>query len=145
MLASVLIILFSAMLFVYWFRYTCLLILRTKSTEEFAGQIASANRLSFLAIEEQLKSHPEAASLDPLHRSLANDYRVLSYLLEHASGESTHSVEHQMLLLDYKIMQLWYRLTRTLSVSQARKALAEMSSILKYFASTMGQRVASQA
>jgi len=34
MIASILIIIFSAVLFIYWFRYTCLLILSTKTAKD---------------------------------------------------------------------------------------------------------------
>ena len=41
----------SVLLFGYWFRYTCLLILSAKTTRDFAGQVAAANQLGFLEVQ----------------------------------------------------------------------------------------------
>lgn len=142
MIASILITLFSIVLFVYWFRYTCLLILQTKSTEDYAVRVATSNRLSFLEVQEQLRAS-QPVSLDALQQSLEKDYRILTYLFQHASGLGAQSVEQRILMLDYCIMRLLYRVTRSLAAPQARKSLQEMSNILNYFANTMGQRTAS--
>jgi hypothetical protein len=68
--------------------------------------------------------------LDPLHRSLERDYRVLTYLLEHAAGLELEQLEYRLLVLDYRAMQGWYRLTKWAAPRQARLALAEMADIL---------------
>ena len=41
---TILIIVGSMLLFGYWFRYTCLLILSAKTTRDYAGEVAAANR-----------------------------------------------------------------------------------------------------
>jgi len=141
MIASILIIGCSLVMFLYWFRYTCLLILHSEPAKGYAARVAAANRLSFITIQTALKKQ-EGLALDPLHRSLENDYRIVKYLLEHASGLGVQSVEQKVMFLDYRIMQLWYRLSRNVSESHARGALEEMSSILAYFANAMGERAA---
>ncbi len=45
----------SVLLFGYWFRYTCLLILSAKTTRDYAADIAAANQLSFLQVQAQLR------------------------------------------------------------------------------------------
>ena len=45
-----------------------------------------------------------------------------------------------MLMMDYWIMQAWYNVTRAGAPPQARKALEEMSSIVSYFACSVGPR-----
>jgi hypothetical protein len=140
-MASTLIIGCSVVMFLYWFRYTCLLILHSEPTKAYAGRVAAANRLSFPNIQTALQR--QDAALDTLHRSLQDDYRVVRYLLEHASGLGGHSLEQKVILLDYKVMQIWYKLTRNISEVHARRALIEMSSILTYFANAMGQRAES--
>jgi hypothetical protein len=142
MLASILIIGCSVVMFLYWFRYTCLLILHAEPAKRYAGRVAAANRLSFLNIQTALRKQ-ESIALDTLHRSLDNDYRIVSYLIQHASGLGAHSVEQKIIMVDYRVMQVWYRLTRNVSEVHARKALEEMSNILAYFANAMGQRAAS--
>jgi hypothetical protein len=78
--------------------------------------------------------------LDPLHRSLDRDYRIVTYLLQHAAGFGTPSIEQRILRVDYKIMQAWYRLTRTAAPAQARKALFERATILGFLAQKMGEQ-----
>lgn len=124
MIASLLIIGSSLVLFIYWFRYSCILLLRSR-----AEQTASAadHRFSFAEVQERLKT---AKDLDPLHRSLDRDYQVLTYLLQHAAGLGLGSIEDRLLVLDYRVMQWWYRLTRTIAPQHARHALGEMASVL---------------
>ena len=138
MLASVLIIVASSVLFAYWFRYTCLLILAQRSGTDFALKVSSTIRLSFPQVEAALQAAPRMAALDRLHQGLETDFRILTELLNHASGSD--SIEHRVLAIDYKVMQLGYKLTRTHgNLLLARKALSEMTSILGYFAEELGQ------
>lgn len=132
MLASVLIIAFSVILFLYWFRYSCLFLLRSRS-----GQIATAaDRFNYASVQEALKRE---VNLDPLHLSLERDYRVLTYLLEHAAGLELEQLEYRLLVLDYKVMQGWYRLTRWAAPRQARRALGEMAEVLNVLVDRIGE------
>jgi hypothetical protein len=45
-----------------------------------------------------------------------------------------------MLMLDYWIMQAWYALARRAALPQASKAVEEMSSIVSYFAYSVGRQ-----
>ena len=141
MIASALILAFSVVLFVYWFRYTCLLMLSAKSGEQYAEQVAAANGLSFPGVQQQLRDH--SANLDTLREMLEMDYRILRYLGEHAAGLGVRSFEQQMLALDYHLMKLWYWVVRKKSTARARGALDEMARIVGFFARKMGERSAS--
>ena len=138
MIASVLIIIACSLLFLYWFRHTCLLILAQNSSE-YALKVTSTIRLSFPQIQEALESAPRTA-LDRVHASLEDDYRILTDLLQQTTGAD--SIEHKVLAIDYKAMQIWYKMTRTRDLAMARNALAEMSSILGFFAGELGQNAA---
>ena len=132
MIASVLIITFSLLLFVYWFRYSCLLLLRRS-----AEQPVSADRFNFVTVQQGLRAGLE---LDPLHRSLDRDYRVLTYLLDHAAGLELEQLEYRLLVLDYKLMQSWYRLTKWAAPGQARRALGEMADVLNFQVGRIGEQ-----
>jgi len=132
MIASVLIITFSLLLFVYWFRYSCLLLLRRS-----AEQPVSADRFNFVTVQQGLRAGLE---LDPLHRSLDRDYRVLTYLLDHAAGLELEQLEYRLLVLDYKLMQSWYRLTKWAAPGQARRALGEMADVLNFLVGRIGEQ-----
>ena len=141
MLASILIIAVSLVLFVYWFRYTCLLLLNGERASERAGIVARANRLTFLQVRSALQDEPAGVALEPLYHSLERDYRILLYLLEHSAGLDLPGVERRLLVLDYRLMQLWYKVVRGSSAARAQQALLEMSDVLGYFSQKMGERV----
>ena len=146
MFASVLIIAFSVVLFVYWFRYTCLLILSAKTTKDYAGEVATANQLCFPEVREQLGIAQSAPHLETLHESLDRDFRLLTYLLRHAAEFQAggYSLEERMLMIDYRIMKVWYATASNFSPSHARGALEEMSSIVGHFANAVGERAAAR-
>ncbi|HEY4364352.1 MAG TPA: hypothetical protein VGN17_25530 [Bryobacteraceae bacterium] len=132
----------SALLFGYWFRYTCLLILSAKTARDYACDVATANQLSFLQVQTQLRQG--AVELDALRTALAHDYDVVTYLLKNAAHSSNEesSLEARMLEMNYRLMSTWYQVSRRFSVTAARKALEEMSLVVGHFANVMGERAA---
>lgn len=136
MLTSILIIGFSLVLFVYWFRYCCTLVLRN-SQEGFAAVPAPDTRFGVAGVIERLRTEE---NLDPIHQALHRDYEVFTYLVQHAAGLELSSIEDRLLLLDYKVMKLWYRMTLTVAPRQAREALTQMASILNVLVRKMGQQ-----
>ena len=140
MFASVFIITVSLALLVYWFRYSCMLLLRNHA-ERKAVLWAEGQRFSFAEVRQQLDTEQ---ALERLHASLDHDYRVIAYLLQHAANLELESFEERLLVFDYRMMQMWYRLTRTVAPGQAREALREMASILGVLAATIGERAGLQ-
>jgi hypothetical protein len=112
MVETVLILAFSLALFLYWFRYTVLLLL---SEEEADQPTTVIDQLNVLETRKALRQAQGDLPLDPLQRALDNDYRMLRYLLDHAAGMGLRPVEHYLLVLDYRIMRAWYGLTRNAS------------------------------
>jgi len=136
----------SALLFGYWFRYTCLLILSAKTAFDYAGDVATANQLSFLEVQTRLREQT-LVDLDPLHAALERDYSLITYLLKNAehSAETEFEIETRMLEMHYRLMGAWYRVSRTFSTEAARHALEEMSVVVAHFANVMGERAACAA
>jgi hypothetical protein len=141
--ASIFIIGVSLLLFTYWFRYTCLLILSARTTKDYASQIATANQLEFISTRESLMNENANTALDALHAPLDRDYTMLTYLLQHAASYKVagQSVEQRIVMLDYHIMRIWFSVIRPFSQLRARRALLEMASIVTHLANTMGERV----
>ena|SRR5271165_6294483 len=137
MIASLLIIAFSVVLFVYWFRYSCLLLLRSQADQSFVP----SERFNCGSVQQGLKAGME---LDPLHRSLERDYHVLTYLLEHAAGLELEQLEYRLLVLDYKVMQWRYRLTKSAAPGQARRALGEMADVMSVLVGRIGEQAGVQ-
>jgi hypothetical protein len=138
---SIVITIASSALFLYWFRWTCLLILGERVAQDMV-QVASTIRLSFPQVQEALQT--QAPALDRLYESLENDYHILTEILHEARGAD--SIQRRILTIDYWVMRIWYRLSKpSRKLLQANKALAEMSCILNYFAAEIGERSAEQA
>jgi hypothetical protein len=139
MITSVLIIAFSVVFLVYWFRYCCILLIRTHSEQQLAAVPACDGNFNLGSIPERMRNELD---LDTLRRSLDRDYALFSYLLEHAAGLQATSLEDRLLVIDYKVMQGWYSLTRTVAPQQARAALEEMATVLGLLVGKMGERAA---
>jgi hypothetical protein len=132
MVTSVFIVGISAVLLVYWLRYSCVMLLH--GAQERSATVAD-ERFSASSVLERLKT---AADLAPLERALERDYRVVTYIIEHATDLELASIENKLLVFDYRLMRLWSRLTRSLAPQQSRKALSEMASVLQVLAGQMG-------
>ena len=128
----------SVLLFGYWFRYTCLLILSAKTTRDYAADIAAANQLSFLQVQSQLREN--TPDLDRLHAALDRDLVMVTYLIQHASGQGEWGMEERMLKFNYRLMSAWCSVSRRVSPEAGRRALDEMSMIISHFANAMGER-----
>jgi len=135
MIASILILAFSAVLLVYWFRYSCVLLLRNAAQR--AEQPLTDERFSIGFVLERVRTEKH---LDTLERALNRDYHMLTYLLKHAADLELASIENRILILDYRLMRVWYRITRTIAPEQSRKALVEMASVLGAVARQAGQQ-----
>jgi len=142
LVATITITVSSVLLFGYWFRYTCLLILSAKTTRDFAGEVATANQLGFLEVQSQLRAN--AVDLGPLCDALDRDYAVLARLMQQG-GDSSSSVEKRMLSINYSLTRAWYRVSSHVSAAAARQALEEMSMMVAHFANVMGEQAAGAA
>ncbi len=137
MIASILIIVFSLILLIYWFRYTCILLLKDKPEHLDAAAVLKVS--GYRIVQQSLETEPK---LEKLHLVLKRDFEVLTYLTQHASGMELSPMEHKLLLIDYKLMQWQYRLTKSLLPGSARRALGEMASVTDAIASRIAIRSA---
>ncbi len=145
MILSTLIIAVSVVLFLYWFRYSCVLILNTRTTRDYSEGVATANQLSFVGIQDKLDE--SQADLISIRQSLENDFRVVGNLLTKAASVPVggEALEEIMLRIDFRIMSAWFSLTRRFSDSGAKTALDEMNQIVAHFANVCGERSAESA
>ena len=106
MVTSVVIIILSLAMFVYWFRYSCILILESSWNEEQAQVVAMQNRLSIGSLNESLAQAATAEELDKVKDLLDRDLKlVVALLSKHPEFQvAGHSLECRMLMLDYKLM-----------------------------------------
>ncbi len=146
LIATVVLTASSVLLFAYWFRYTCLLILSAKTARDYTAAVAYSNRLGFHEVQAQLKL-ADSPDLDRLRAALDQDYRVVRQLLKYMpqQGQGQSALETQMLAINYRLMGAWYRMSRHFSGSTAVRALDEMSMVVAHFANLMGEQAASSA
>src|SRR3954468_16378219 len=85
MLASVLIIVVSTVLFFYWFRYTCELILSARSSASYVLGVSEANNLSWAGVASGL-DQASASGLTQMRNSLQSDYSKLDGILNRANA-----------------------------------------------------------
>lgn len=142
---SVFVLLMSATMLVFWLRSASRSVLRQRFEQDFSAEVAEANQLEFLAIQKALASAPEEIGD---HRSvlsaLEQDYQALSYLLRNAATVHVgrYSRSERLLILDFKLLGFWVRLSRGLGLQGWRSGLLEMTTILQYFGNVVGQRLA---
>ena len=146
LIATVIITAGSVMLFAYWFRYTCLLILSAKTARDYTSDVACSNQLGFPQVQAQL-NQGSSPDLDLLRAALDNDYRVVRNLLKYLpkAEEGPSALETQMLAINYRLMGTWYQVSRHFSSSCAARALGEMSMVVAHFANLMGEQTAASA
>jgi hypothetical protein len=135
-IATIVIMAGSMLLFAYWFRYTCLLILHAKTAHDYASEIATANQLSFANIQTQL-CEPDA-DLDGLRQALDRDYALVTRLLNEVAGGQS-GIEERMLAFNYRLAGVRYQVGQRFSVQSARQALEEMSLVVAHFANSVGE------
>jgi hypothetical protein len=146
LIATVTITASSIVLFAYWFRYTCLLILSAKTARDYTSDVAYSNKLGFPMVQAQLNQN-SSPDLDRLRAALDNDYRVVRQLLRYMpkAQESPSPLETQMLAINYRLMGAWYQVSRNFSGRTAERALGEMSMVVAHFANLMGEQAAAAA
>lgn len=142
MVASIFIIVVSAVLFGYWFRYTCILMLEAKPAKDYSSEVATENRLGFHRVQRELETSG-SPDLAELHESLERDYRVVTMLLKQVSDLSVAGTtfEEALMRADFWLMKACYRVSRRFSEARAQIVLREMCQIVDQLANTFGERV----
>ena len=144
MITSIVIIILSMAMFVYWFRYSCLLILEACWSEEEAKAGAGSQNLGLAQLELQLAQASTAIDLDRVRKSLDRDLQVVQAMAQNC-GElqvGGASLESRLLMIDYRMMQAWFAVTRPFAGPKAQNALREMSQIVAYLAAESETRLA---
>ena len=81
---------------------------------------------------------PEAH--DPYAALRHRDYRLLLYLLDHASGLQVTAWEDRLLIWDYRLMRCWCALARIALPGHTRAVLSEMLNVGIVLSARMTER-----
>ena len=142
MLTNILIVSSTFILFIYWFRFTCAVVLSRKTQEEHAWEIAAQHGLNFVHIKERL-TVADSKELGGFHRALQRDYWALNNLRLKQGGQpqtAGSSVDRAMLRIDFWLLNIWNGVARTFSPARSRAGLKEMCQIVAHFASAVDER-----
>jgi len=136
----------SLLLFLFWFRYVCLLVLNARPARDYAIAAAAANQLSFPDVQAILQNRA-AADLEELRLLLDRDFALLTYVLAHVASPPAGiaAIEKRILEIDYRLMGAWCGVSARFSCAAARRALTEMSTVVAHFANSLGERGAGVA
>ncbi len=123
----------SLILLVYWFRYTCLLLLSTRTARDYASSFAEAHGLTFPQIQAKLQAH-EQIDLAALAASLDRDFDSFS------RWNADLGIEERMLQLDYRTKRLFVTVARSIAPVIAKEVLGEMTMAVSHLANSLGER-----
>lgn len=140
MIAFCCISLLTVALLVCWFRYSCLLLLGTRTSQDYSNHVVQASRLTLAEIQTRLDSAGHPRELLDCREALERDYRVVRTLIHQTpSRQITLSSEERTLLrVDYEILRLWNDFSCHCFGRPSRSALREISSIVRCFANAAG-------
>jgi hypothetical protein len=139
-------VLLSLALFAYWFRYSCMLILRTQTAENFGLRFSRANGLSFGLVKVEFEQNL-GSDLEKLYRSLDNDYRIVARLLGSVAPATPAEslLEVTLLRVNFRLTQCLFLASHKLGLGYTRKAIVEMTEMIEHFANTLGQQSATES
>ena len=140
LITTILLLAGSTGLLLYWFRYTCLLILSARTAHDYALDLAPAYGLHIVDVQDQLSAH-QAGDLAGLYAALERDYAIVQKLLTH-SADTQSLIQNRMLGLYYQTAQISYTVSRSFSTSAASRALEEMAIVVAHFANAAGEAAA---
>jgi hypothetical protein len=144
MITSIVIIVVSVALFLYWFRYSCLLILESRFEEDEARPFASPEASAFALLEQRLAAASTPSELKHVRNTLDDDLRLIPSLTRDRQGDLSGigSLESRLLLIDDRLMQFAFFCFQSFGVPKAPSALREMSRIIGYLATESGVNLA---
>jgi len=146
MITSIVIIILSLALFLYWFRYSCLLILESRLNEEDAQTRVGNDSQEYIDAhwDHQLAQACSPSELRQVRHALDHDLRLIQNLAQRQDGEqnAAPSLESRLLVINYRLLQLSVALSQLVSVPKALNGLREMSRIVGYLAAESGVNLA---
>ena len=136
-----LILIVSTGLFGFYLQALCQKILRRQFAREFAQSIVNANRLEFPSVQHALEELAAPIEYPRLTLTLKCDFLALTYLLKNAANvDQRYTYEERLLILYFKLIFATMVTRHFLKLRETPAAL-KLTTILKYFANVVGERV----
>lgn len=141
MLLSIVILVLSAALLMFYLQATCQRILRRRFEHEFFHSVVNANRLEFPFVRKALEEFDVAVDYPRFRMQLKCDFLALSYLLKNACNtRHRFSYEERLLTTYFRAIFFVLAVAHTLGLNE-RAIVLKLASILEYFANVLGERI----
>ena len=134
----------SVAMLLYWFHYSCVLILESDWNEDQARAIAGQKELIFHTVEDVLSRAQTTSDTDRVRDLLDRDLAAVVNMMSECESlrENGRSLESRMLMVNFHITKLRYAVARTSAGPKAHDALRVMSRIVGYLAGELGDHLA---
>jgi hypothetical protein len=145
MIVSVLILVTSLALCLFYLQGTCRTILNREFQREYFRSVVNASRLEFLVVRDGINRPQGQVDYSEVRTALTCDYLALTYLLKNAvSVARKYSRQERLLMLYFRGLLMVLSVSHLLRLNEKR-AILKLTSILQYFANTLGERVVQTA
>jgi hypothetical protein len=141
MILSVLVLVTSLALCLFYLQGTCRTILNREFQRDFFRSVVNASRLEFLTVRDCIDRSQGQLDYSEVRTALTCDYLALTYLLKNAvSVAGTYSRQERLLMLYFRGLLMALSVSHILKLNEKR-AILKLTAILQYFANTLGERV----
>jgi len=138
---SVVMLIISTALVMFYLQAVCQKILRRKFGHEFFHSVVNANRLEFPFVRKALEEFDVPVDYERFRMQLNCDFLALTYLLKNAGNvKRRFSKEERLLRIYFKAVFFALGIRHKLGLGE-RAAVLKLTSILEYFANVLGERV----
>jgi hypothetical protein len=138
---SVVILIISVALFLFYLQQACERFLRREFHREFFHAVVNANRLEFPFIRKAVEEFDVPVDYLRFRMQLFCDFLALTYLLKNAcNARGRLSIEERLLWTYFLALFAVFIITHTLRFN-ARAVVLKLTAILEFFANVVGERL----
>jgi hypothetical protein len=138
---SVIVLIISVALFIFYLQQTCERILRREFHHEFFHAVVNANRLEFPFLRKVLEGFDVPVDYPRFRILLYCDFLILTYLLKNVCNPRRRlSNDERLLWIYFRSLFLMFIMAHKLRFNE-RVVILELTAILEYFANVVGERL----
>jgi hypothetical protein len=140
-LVSVVILITSTALALFYVQSTCERILRQRAHEEFYHSVVNANRLEFPFVRAAIEEYDAPLEYGRFRMQLKCDFLALTYLLKNAVNSSQRlTPDERRLVLYFRALFLLLAVGHLAGFGE-KLFMLKLTSILQFFSNVLGERV----
>lgn len=141
MVISSLILVISAGLLVYYIQSLCEKVLRREFERPYYQLIVDTNQLAFPSLRKALEKNEREVDFQRLWLGLKCDFMTIKFLVKNVGGRRFRVTPGEWLLLFYSTFLFLSLQLRNGVGAGVRPSALKLTSILKYFANVVGERI----